>query len=387
MAAKKRSDAELAPPPRSVDRAALLEFMSKTDGFAPARPVLRRVRAVPTIFPYYDWATGVMGHPLERVALVHGPSSHGKTLFCHGLGLSFLMRDHFYKLIDAEMTTPITWLETLMGTYADHPQFVATRPDTYEKTVDEVRSFAEGVGEMKAKGIVPPETGGLIVVDSIKKLVPKRLMEKIDKAGADGDGGIDGMSGRAAMYKAALNSQWMDELVPLMHETGCTMVLIGRENENTEKKNKYDADWKLTGGKAIFFDSSLVIRITRAAWNKEGSGEDAETVGEKHRAMIYKTKIAGKDDKTVSAFFNSSNGRIVPEGFDRPRDVFQLAEQFGLIEKSGAWYNYAGERLGQGETNVVKSLHGNPDLVNQLDEKVRALFASKVLAEDVVDTL
>lgn len=368
----------------AAQRTELLSLTAGLAGFKPAREVLRKVRAVPTLFPYYDWATGVQGHPLERVCLVHGPSSHGKTTFCHGLGASFLKRNHFYAFIDAEMTTPITWLESLMGSeLADHPQFVASRPDSYEATVDHVRAFSNMVGEAREKELVEPDTAGLIVVDSIKKLVPKRLMEKILKEGSEKDkgGGIDGMSGRAAMYKAALNSAWMDELVPLMHETGCTMVLIARESENTDKSGLYDADWKLTGGKAIFFDSSLVMRITRAGWNKEGSGEDAKVIGERHKVNIYKTKVAGKDDKTVSAYFNTSNGAIVAEGFDHARDVLELADKFGVVKKTGTWMNWGSEKW-QGMNKAVQAITADGSKLEELEAEVRACFLSNQIEED-----
>ncbi len=381
MAAKKKQE-EVLPPSRNPSRDALEAFTAKHKGFRPAREILRKVTAVPSCFPSYDWATGVGGHPLDRVALVHGPSSHGKTTLCHGLGLSFLQRGHFYKFVDAEMTSSITWLETLMGEHADNPQFVASRPTSYEETVDEVRSFCQGIVTMRKEGVVSDETSGIVVVDSIKKLVPQRLMEKILKEGAEGEkGSIDGMSGRAAMYKAALNAAWMDELIPLMHETRTTIVLIARESENTEKSGLYDADWKLSGGKAIFYDSSLVMRVTRAGWIKSGSGEDASVIGERHKVNIYKSKVAGKDDKSVSAFFNTSNGAIVPEGFDRARDVIELAEKFGVVKKTGAWLNWD-EHKWNGTNKAVVDLTNNQALLAELETTVRGCFLSNQIEEE-----
>jgi RecA/RadA recombinase len=376
MASKKNTEAVVVPP-RSPDKASLLDFLAKNK-VQSARSVLRVVRSVPTVLPYFDWASGVGGFPLERITLIHGPSSHGKTTAAHLLGLSFLKRGHFYCFVDAEMTTSITWLETLMGEHADNPRFIATRPSSYEETVDLVKSTCAMVVEARKTGVVPPDTSCIFVIDSIKKLVPKRLMEALEKD----KGGIDGMSGRAAMYRAALNAAWMDSLIPLMAESGCSIVLIARESENTDKQGLYDADWKLTGGKAVFYDSSLVIRITRASWVKEGSGEDANVIGEKHRMLIYKSKIANKEDKTVSAFFHTSNGALVPEGLDHARDVLELADKFGVIEKAGAWLNW-GEHKWNGMNKAVVDLTSKPILLDELEAKVRSCFASNELEPEL----
>jgi hypothetical protein len=173
----------------------------------------------------------------------------------------------------------------------------------------------------------------------------------------------------------------MDELIPLMHETRCAIVLIARESENTEKTGLYDADWKLSGGKAIFYDSSLVARITRDRWIKNGSGDDAKVIGERHKVNIYKSKVAGKPDKTVSAFFNTSNGAIIPEGFDKGRDLIELAEKFKVIEKSGAWLEFEGERF-NGVNAMVRKLAEDPALMSALETKVRSCFQSNEIEDE-----
>ena len=138
---------------------------------------------------------------MQRIALIHGPSNHGKTIFSLGLGLSFLEAGHFFAYVDAEYTTPETWLQQLMAEQANNSAFVAMRPKSYEEVVKGVRRVVETVhNAVKAKEL-PLGTGVFVVVDSIRKLVPKALLEKLLK----GDGGIDGAKGRAAMMKAALN--------------------------------------------------------------------------------------------------------------------------------------------------------------------------------------
>ena len=348
---------------------------ARFSAFRPATEVLTSVRSVPTRFVQVDRATRVGGWPIERIATIHGPSNHGKTSFCHGLGLSFLERGHFYGFIDAEYTTPEKWLSDLMGAQRSHPGFVAMRPHTFEETVDGVRQFVESIGEARDKGELEEDTSALIVVDSIRKLIPDRLLEKIRKEGADGKkGSVDGMSGRGAMYKAALQSQWLDELVPLMAKTKTGMAIITREADdpNADASDlKYDTAWKIQGSKSLVYDASLVVRITHDGWVKESSAPDALILGERHRARIWKTKVGGKDDKHVDAYFHTANGVDGHTGFDKARDILQLALDFGIVEQRGAWYVF-GESRWQGERKTVEGLRNGP--LNEIEAEVRSRF-------------
>lgn len=324
----------------SKDRlTSMARVAQKIEGFRPAKEVLTKVRAHPTIFPLYDRATKVGGHPIERIALIHGPSNHGKTAFVHGLGLSFLQTADFYAYVDAEYTTPEDWLTTLMSVYSDHPGFLASRPKTYEETVTSVRSCLTTIADAREKGDLDPDTTALVVVDSIQKLVPKNLMKKIlDDVNKHG---LDGASGRGAMIKAALNAQWLNELVPLLYHTRASMVFISREYEQGLDLSKLHEpgggnEFKVGGGKALIFESSIIARITRS-WVKEGSAEKARIVGERGRIDITKTKVSGKQHKVETGFFHTSNGVLIPAGFDRARDVLELAVDAGIVKASGAW--------------------------------------------------
>ena len=360
----------------------LAKLAESFEGWSPAGKVLTRVVARPTCFVQIDRATKCGGWPLQRIAIVHGPSGMGKTAFVHGLGLSFLRANDIYAYVDAEMTTPEDWLVKLMAEHASSPGFVAMRPTSYESTVSAVRDLVEKLAAAKRNKVVAPGTSALIVVDSIRKLIPDRLMAKLAKS----EGGIDGMGGRAAMYKAALNAQWLDELVPLLYHAGATMIFVARETENPDSSNSsFELDYKVSGGKALVFDASLACRVTRAAWIKRGSDENAEVIGEKHRVRIYKTKVGGKDGKHVDAHFYTSLGQLVPEGFDHSRALLELAIEFGLVERAkqkrseggkgggGAWLDWAstGERF-NGENQFVKGLADDPRLFAMLDGEVRA---------------
>jgi RecA/RadA recombinase len=378
--AKAKTRLTVSTPADARDRLQRMQAVaSRFNAWRPAAEVLTRVKSVPTRFVQIDRATRVGGWPIERIATVHGPSNHGKTSFCHGLGLSFLDGGHYYAFVDAEYTTPEAWLSELMGQQKTHPGFVALRPRSFEQTVDAVREFVETIGEAREKGDIEPDTSALIVVDSIRKLIPERLLEKILKEGAEGKkGSVDGMSGRGAMYKAALQSQWLDELVPLLARSGAGMVIITREADdpNADARDMmYDTAWKIQGSKSLVYDSSLVIRITRDEWVKEGAKDDPVIVGEKHRARIWKTKVGGKEDKHIDAHFHTSNGVGSPVGFDRARDVFELARELGIIEQRGAWFALAGgDKLGMGEAKALASLRDEG--LAEVEARVRAAFTS-----------
>lgn len=352
---------------------------SRFKAWRPAAQVLTRVRSVPTRFVQVDHATRVGGWPIERFVTVHGPSNHGKTLLTHGLGLSFLERGHFYAFIDAEFTTPEEWLRSLMGEYASHPGFVALRPSTFEETVDAVREFVESVSEAREKGDVAPDTSALVVVDSMTKLTPDRLLKTILKEGAEGKkGSVDGMGGRGAQYKAALTKAWLDELVPLLARTSTSMVGITREADDPDadaSDRKFDAAWRLVGGRALTYDASLVVRVTRDSWLYDGS-EERRVVGERHRARIWKTKVGGKDGRHTDAFFHTSNGALSPVGFDPARDLAEIGIASGLVEQAGAWFRYEGGKW-NGEAKFLAALRSDDALRGTLDAAVRALDAPK----------
>jgi|SRR5882672_84518 len=362
------------------------EIAKSSKSFRQAREVLRRVRAVPTIFPGVDFKIRVGGWPTDRVAMVHGPSGQGKTNFANGIGLSFLRRRHMYALIDAECTTPAPWLETMLGRYVDDAGFIAARPDSYEQAVDDVRRIALGLAEARDKGKVDADTTCLFVVDSIGKLVPLDIQEKIRKFAAESkDGSVDGYRGASGMIKAALNKAWLDQLTPLMHKTGCSILFVARESADRDASamaRKFGSDWKTTGGSSLYFDASLDVRVSAAKMIHEVEDDwKSPIVGERHLVEIHKTKVSARQDVVEKADFCTSNGAWTPEGFDRARDLLELGKELGVIQGTG-WLSYDGNRW-QGVKRFLTS--AKPDLLDALERDVRAAFGVDVAARaDVV---
>lgn len=368
-----------------LDHARMLKLAARFEKWKPAAAVLKEVSSIRTIFPQVDHVSKVNGWPIERFSLVHGPSNHGKTEMVLGLGASFLKQNHFFCHIDAECTTPMTWVRQLMGAEAEHPWFMALRPTSYEECVDSVREFCEKVATLREEEEIPPDTTGLVVVDSVRKLVPKKLLDKLMKEGSDGEGGkggrrgapagVDGMGGRAAQIKAAMNAAWLDELVQLLSHTRTAMVAITRETE-LQTNHPWEKSFKTGGGAAMFYDASLVARVGRDAFVRDGD----ILYGERHSVEIHKTKVAGKDEKLPMAYYHTSNGNLdgTPNGFDVARDLIELGLEVGVLEQSGAWVVHGKNKIGNGVNAAVRKLYAEPEKLAALEEEVRAKSESKM---------
>jgi recombination protein RecA len=343
--------------------------------FRPVRDVITTVRSVPTILCQLDHALGVGGFPFERFSIVHGPAAGGKTSLCLALIRSFLRGDHFAALIDAEYATPIDWVETAVGKdLVDSGRFFALRPESYEQTVEGVREFVTGIASLREKKQIRPETTAIVIVDSIKKLVPADFFEKIMK----GEGGLDGAKNRGAQLKARMNGMWLDQLTPLLAKTQTAVVAIAREMEDPDadaRARQWGRAYKVQGGSAIEYDSSVAMRAERASWVFEKStpapGDPA--IGERIRVTVRRTKISGKEDRSAVAYFNTSMGTVegIPEGFDIPRDLLEFGSAIGVVEQAGSWYSFEGEKIGNGTLGAVKALHANPDRLRRLEIAVR----------------
>jgi len=379
------------PPPVSDAKARWKKFSkiaSEFDMFEPAIDVLTSVRAVPTIFLGFDHGTRVGGLPIERFTLLHGESAGGKTYFAIGLLLSFLMKDHPAVLIDAERTTPMEWLMKSMGEYAHHPFFRASRPTTYEDTVMKVRHFVNRVKKLRDDGKLKDDTSALLVVDSIRKLVPEDQFKRIIKAAKQAGDKKEKVRDRSAQIKAAMNAAWMDELVPLLEQTKTAMVVIARETEDPDaspQAKMFGNNYKVGGGNALYYDASMAIRVERQTSTGKkitvGDREKWTSYGDRHRITIRKSKVAGKGETNHTiCHFHTSNGIWVPEGFDRARDLVEMGAKFGVIEakkskgeRKASGFIYDGEKW-RGENDAVQKLQQKPKLMRRLEAEIRAKF-------------
>jgi RecA/RadA recombinase len=364
----------------------MAKVLKSVSSIKQASDFVQDVSVVPTIFPMFD-CQHVGGLPIGKLILVQGPSANGKSPYAIGLGRSFVEKGHFFNFIDAERATPAKWLRSLMGEYYDYPTFtVPEKIGTYEDVRAHVRQWCEAIGDARESGDIDPDTTGVIVLDSLKKLVPKNMMEELGKSFGGGDrpkrgpgaakGHVDGMGGRGGQIKAGYNAAWVDELVPLLADTRTTMVMITRETveegEGFFAKETYTAQ----GGRHIKYDSSMWLRIVDSpVYQKVGDDEKA-VVGHRHTIEILRSKVKAMHDRVVRTAYHTSNGVICPEGFDRVRDVLELSLDTGVLEMKGAYYVRSddGESLGQGEAKTLERLRSEPALVQELETKCREKF-------------
>lgn len=336
----------------------------------PSGEVLQEVEAVPTRFVWLDWATRCGGFPIRRVVTMSGPPSGGKTELLLGLGLSFLERGHWYGYADAERTTPPSWVRTMYQEIATSPAFLAIKPDSFEQAVDAVDEFGRRLQAWRDKGRVAQATTGLVGLDSLSKLVPRHLLDKMLAKSADSaKGSVDGMDGAAGREIAALNAQWFRRLTPLLDDCRIGLVAILRERENVNRVGRMARRWKVSGGTDPAYEASIGMRVTKAFEERRGPGAAV-----RHVITINKSKV-GRLVEPLSAFFHvRADG-----GFDRERDVLTLAERLGAVRQiSGKRPRYViegdGEEIPGPEDAAVAHLRESPDTAQHLEARCRALF-------------
>lgn len=353
-------------------------------GLRPAREVMERVKAVPTRFVELDFATRVGGWPIQRACVVHGPSNEGKSALAIGLCGSFVEAGGLAKYDDAERTTTPEWCRMLLGAEtAGSDRFLAAKPPTYEACVDQSREFHRGVAAAREAGEIPEEASAIQVVDSLRKLVPEDIIAKIKKEGAAGKGSVDGMGGRAAQIRAALNAAWLDELIPLVDDCRTAWLAIVRESEDPDADfwaKKFGNDYKVQGGKAVVYDSALRCRVERVGYTTIEKDGKKIVVGERHRVTILKTKVAGKEGRASIAYFHTSNGILCPEGFDRARDVAELATRFGIVDSGSGGTRWKGQRWASME-RFIAALNEADGERETLEAECRARFVEEAPEE------
>lgn len=371
--ARRRIKVESDEPKASSRWGHLSKVAAEFKDFKPAAEVLRKVQAMPTIFPDFDLATRVGGLPLERITLVHGPSAGGKSYVCLGLMRSFLERDQPVYFVDAERTTPEDWVQHSLAEMLEHPLFKMEESTSYENTVAEVRKFLLAAKRTK--------TNALVVVDSIRKLVPRDQLKNMMKGGSGAD---ENVRNRSAQIKAQMNAAWLDELVVLLSEARSAMVIVAREIHDADappafkKFGNKEPAVKTAGGAALFYDASLDLRVSRIkAYGKKGE-DSFETYGDMHQISITKSKVAGKDTSRYgSATFHVSNGAHTPKGFDRARDLVTLARRLDVIEGTQA-LKWKGKKW-RGEDRAIASLVEDVEAFAGIEAECRALFPKLVV--------
>ena len=285
---------------------------------------------IPTGSISLDAALGVGGFPRGRVIEVFGPESSGKTTLALHLIAQAQAAGGTAAFIDAEHALDPTYARRLG---VDLDNLIVSQPDYGEQALEITNSLV-------ASNVVD-----IVVVDSVAALVPKAELE-----GEMGDSFMG--------LHARLMSQAMRKLTAALSRANACLVFINQVREKIGVV--FGNPETTTGGRALKFYSSVRVEVRRL-----GALKDGETV------VGNRTKIKVVKNKVAAPFREVEVDILYGEGISREGDLIDLATAHGIIEKSGSWYSFAGERLGQGRENARAFLKENVDVRAKLDQAVR----------------
>ena len=292
------------------------------------------VEAIPTGALSLDIALGIGGVPRGRIIEIYGPESSGKTTLALHVIAEAQKSGGEAAFIDAEHALDPIYAKRLG---VDIDNLIVSQPDTGEQALEITESLIR--------------SGALdvIVVDSVAALVPK--------AEIDGDMGDSHMG-----LQARLMSQALRKLAGALNKTKTVLIFINQLREKVGVM--FGNPETTTGGRALKFYASVRMDIRKI----ENIKQDGEVKGSRVRVKVIKNKVA-------PPFREAEFDIVYGEGISKEGNILDMAVNLDIIEKAGSWFSYNGERIGQGRENVKKYLKENPDILKEVEEKVRANFA------------
>ncbi len=293
-----------------------------------------QIQAISTGALNLDIALGIGGLPRGRITEIFGPESSGKTTIALHTIAEAQRHGGMAAFIDAEHALDPIYARNLG---VDIDNLIVSQPDTGEQALE------------IAEALIRSNAIDIVVIDSVAALVPRAEIE-----GEMGDAHVG--------LLARLMSQALRKLAGVINKTNTVLIFI---NQLREKVGVMYGNPETTpGGRALKFYSSVRLDIRRATIIKDGD----QNVGNTTRVKVVKNKVA-PPFKTVE--FDIMYGT----GISKESTVLDMAVQEGIVDKSGSWYSYENERLGQGKEKVKESLKDNPDVMAELEEKVRAVYS------------
>lgn len=291
------------------------------------------VETVPTGSLSLDIALGLGGVPKGRVIEVYGPESSGKTTVTLHMIAEVQKRGGIAGFIDAEHALDPVYAKNIG---VDIDELYISQPDSGDQALE----IAETMVRSGAMDI--------IVIDSVAALVPKQEIE-----GDMGDSHVG--------LQARLMSQALRKLTPVISKSNCVVVFI---NQLREKVGiMFGNPETTTGGRALKFYASVRMDVRRIETLKQ----NGEMVGNRTRIKIVKNKIA-------PPFKEAEFDIMFGKGISKEGDILDLAANLDIVNKSGAWYAYKGDKIGQGRENAKLYLAQNPDVMDEIEAKVRAHY-------------
>jgi len=291
------------------------------------------IETVPTGSLSLDIALGLGGIPKGRIVEIYGPESSGKTTVALHMVAEVQKRGGIAGFIDAEHALDPVYAKNIG---VDIDNLYISQPDNGEQALEITET-------MVRSGAID-----IVIVDSVAALVPKA---EIDGEMGDSHVGL----------QARLMSQALRKLTAIISKSNCIVIFI---NQLREKVGiMFGNPETTTGGRALKFYSSIRMDVRRVESLKQGG----EVIGNRTRIKVVKNKIA-------PPFKEAEFDIMFGQGISSEGDILDLAAQVGIIVKSGAWYAYNNDKIGQGRENAKNFLRENPEILCDVENKVRAHF-------------
>ena len=299
------------------------------------------VETIPTGSLSLDIALGVGGIPRGRIVEVYGPESSGKTTVALHMVAEVQKRGGIAGFIDAEHALDPVYAKNIG---VDIDNLYISQPDSGEQALEITET-------MVRSGAVD-----IIIVDSVAALVPKAEIE-----GEMGDSHVG--------LQARLMSQALRKLTSIISKSNCIVIFINQLREKVGVM--FGSPETTTGGRALKFYSSIRLDVRRMESLKQGG----EIIGNHTRIKVVKNKVA-------PPFKEAEFDIMFGKGISKEGDILDLAAQINVVNKSGAWYAYNGEKIGQGRENSKNYLKENPAICDEIEQKVRDFYQLDGSTED-----
>ena len=287
-----------------------------------------------------DIALGIGGIPKGRVTEIYGPESSGKTTLTLQIIAQCQKEGGTCAFIDAEHALDPQYAEKL-GVNVD--ELLLSQPDTGEQALE--------VADM----LVRSNSVDLVIIDSVAALVPQVELE-------------GGMADNQMGLQARLMSKALRKLTGSVSKTNCTIIFINQIRMKIGVM--FGSPETTTGGKALKFYSSVRLDVRRIETLKDGT----DAVGNRTRVKVVKNKMA-------PPFKQAEFDIIFGEGISREGSLIDMGVEHDIVKKSGSWFTYEGDQLGQGKENARAFLRDNPDLANEIERKIKEIFSLSAKAE------
>ncbi len=295
--------------------------------------VHEKMEVIPTGSVSLDMALGVGGYPKGRIVEIYGPESSGKTTFALHAIAEAQKEGGIAAFIDAEHALDPRYAHAL-GVDVDN--LIVSQPDTGEQALE------------IADHLIKSGAISILVVDSVAALVPK--------AEIDGDMGDSHVG-----IQARLMSQAMRKLSGAISKSNAVAIFINQIREKVGVM--FGSPETTSGGRALKFYASVRLDIRRVEQIKQGD----TPIGNLTRVKVVKNKVA-------PPFRVVDVDLIYGKGISKEAEILDLAVKYDIINKSGSWFSYNDEKLGQGRENIKQYLHENPNLLEEIHQKIKDVY-------------